>query len=109
VLGFAGSPEEVDWQREEAGKMGNWAAGTLAYEGQFWALRDQPRQVSVLPSRVAAELALRKPEAFVARAGNGVIFYHGGLDPEKVVVRAALDERVKEMFDPKRILPELAR
>ena len=108
VLGFAGSPEEVDWQRDEAAKLGNWTAGTLDYENKFWALPNQPRRLSVLPSRLTAELEFRKPEAFVARAGNGIIFYRGGLAPAESVAPDALNEQVKKIFDPKRILPELA-
>ncbi|HMC29000.1 MAG TPA: FAD-binding oxidoreductase [Verrucomicrobiae bacterium] len=108
VLGLAGTTEEVDWQLEEANKLGLADTGSLDYERAFWALSDTPHQASVLPSGLIAELQLRKPDAFVARAGNGIIFYRGGTPAEKASIPVALNRRLKQTFDPKNILPELA-
>ena len=45
--------------------------------------------------------------AFVARAGNGVIYHRGDLACEKGELPQKLMQRVKETFDPKRILPDI--
>ena len=43
-------------------------------------------------------------EAVVARAGNGVIYHPGAKPPE--IRSPGLEQRIKEMFDPKGVLPE---
>ncbi len=107
VLGLAGTSEEVDWQQKEANRLGVANPATLEYDRAFWAVNEAPHEASVLPSRLIEELQTCKPESFVARAGNGVIFYRGGAAAEKPAVPLALNRRLKETFDPKAILPEL--
>ncbi len=108
VLGLAGTSQEVAWQSEEAEKLGIATERTLGYERDFWTDSSLPFCVSVLPSRLAAELELCRPKTFVARAGNGIIFYRGGSAREKPGVPVTLNQRVKQIFDPARILPEFA-
>jgi len=107
VLGLAGTVEEVEWQKAEATKLEISTPASLDYDANFWSAATPPKQSSVLPSRLAEELVSRQPENFVARAGNGILFYRGGLEPPKPSVPATLTRRLKEIFDEKRILPDL--
>jgi FAD/FMN-containing dehydrogenase len=107
VLGIAGSEEEVEWQMALAKDREFSAVTTLDYQDQFWRATGKPKHVSVLPSRVAEELLLRTPESFVARAGDGIIYYRGGTEIPNASPGNALDRKVKETFDPRNILPEL--
>ena len=43
---------------------------------------------------------------FVARAGNGVIYYRGGKAPPKAELPLALMRRIKDTYDPKHTLPD---
>ena len=57
-------------------------------------------------ARAPAVVSLR-PNNFVARAGNGTIFYRGGSEPPMPSIPMSLIRRVKEIFDQKSILPDL--
>jgi len=108
VLGFAGTQEEVTWQLQEAARLGIAEAATLEYEVAFHNQETPPLQrASVLPSQVVATLEKLGAVPFVARAGNGVIYYRGGPTLAKPEPPRALLKRVKDAFDPNRILPEL--
>jgi FAD/FMN-containing dehydrogenase len=108
VLGFAGAREDVQWQMQQAGRIGAAEPATLAYEAEFHdSLLPAANRRSVLPSRVVETLAELGSASFVARAGNGVICYRGGPPPPKPDLPQALFERAKATFDPNRILPEL--
>jgi len=108
VLGFAGTQEEVGWQVERAAALGTSEPATLDYDSRFWsAATIAPRRISVLPSRLIETVRSLDNEPFVARAGNGVIYHRGKLAPEKAAVPLNLVRRVKETFDPNRILPDI--
>jgi len=108
VLGFAGTYEEVDWQLERAGGFGFMESATLDHERQFWTKNlPAPRRLSVLPSNLTEALHQMRPASFVARAGNGVIYYRGGSTPHPPAAPTKLQRRVKEIFDPNRIFPDL--
>jgi len=107
VLGIAGSEEEVEWQMALAKNRGFSPVTTLEYENQFWRATGKPKATSTLPSHLAEALLLIKPESFVARAGDGIIYYRGGTETRSVPPGNALDRRLKETFDPHDILPEL--
>jgi glycolate oxidase FAD binding subunit len=108
VLGFAGTREDVIWQLEEAAKLGIAEPATLGYTATFFGQDAPPLQcLSVLPSRLIATFQELGPVPFVARAGNGVIYYRGGPTPAKRLRSPSLAERVKAAFDPNRIFPEL--
>ena len=108
VLGLTGTAQEVDWQHQEAIRLGVANPATLEYHRAFWAVTEPSRKVSVLPSKLVEELQARKPAGFIAHAGNGVIYYRGGAAPERPAIPVALNRRLKETFDPKAILPEIA-
>jgi FAD/FMN-containing dehydrogenase len=107
TLGFAGPHEAVEWQLGRARALGFTEPATLEYEAQFHA-RDLPAPLhaSILPSRLIEFIDRLAPEAFVARAGNGVICYRGGQPAPKDDLPVKLIRRVKETFDPKNILPD---
>lgn len=112
VVGSAGTREDVDWSIAEAAKLGFTEPANLSYEQQFWSAgprtSSSAAQLSVLPSRLATALNDMKPEQFVARAGNGIIYYRGGGSPPAPGnLPTNLFARVKDTFDPKHVLPEL--
>jgi FAD/FMN-containing dehydrogenase len=117
VLGFAGTVEEVDWQLASAATLGFTQPASLDYDHRFRAANGCLSKESVLPSRMAEMISRLDGAGFVARLGNGII-YHDGPDPAtgsgSPLARgavgtgpvAALAQRLKDEFDPKRILPE---
>lgn len=109
VLGFAGAREDVDFQSGQAAELGARVPSGLDYEREFWrhGSPGKARRVSVLPSEIANTVRGLGGVPFVARAGNGVIWYRGGPDPVQTELPLALLRRVKDGFDPNRILPDL--
>jgi FAD/FMN-containing dehydrogenase len=117
VLGFAGTVEEVDWQLASAAGLELTQPASLDYDHEFRAANGRLCKESVLPSRMAETIARLDGARFVARFGNGIIYHDA---PAQVpasnstqAVRgeltgpvAALTLRLKDEFDPKRILPE---
>jgi FAD/FMN-containing dehydrogenase len=96
VLGCAGSREEVDWQLAKARMLGLMEPSNLEHEAAFWseATSDKPRRLSVLPSKITSALGKLGEVPFVARAGNGVIYYRGGPEPPQPDLPAALTQRI---------------
>ena len=108
VLGFAGTRAEVEWQTARAADLGVTQPTELGYEAAFWKPgRSSPHRISVLPSRAAELLQEMGEVEFVARAGNGVVYYRGGNPPARDEVPTALMRRIKETYDPKNIFREL--
>jgi FAD/FMN-containing dehydrogenase len=107
VLGFAGTRHEVDWQLGQARKLGFENETSLDYETQFWSDATPVNHLSVLPSRITDVIRDLGPRPFVARAGNGVIYFRGGAIPMKKNLPIDLMRRLKSTYDPKNILPEL--
>jgi FAD/FMN-containing dehydrogenase len=102
VVGFAGTREEVDWS---VGKTPGFGLSDLRYAESF---SDGTKRVSVLPSRLIETITEIAPTAFIARAGNGVVYYTGGKKLEqRLSAPQNLMRRVKDAFDPKHILPDL--
>jgi glycolate oxidase FAD binding subunit len=107
VLGFAGAREDVAWQLERAREIGFTAGGSLEDERKFWTLAEPVQRASVLPSRVDDALRNMAADSYVARAGNGVIYYRGGQPPTTRETPHELMRRIKDTYDPKHLLPEL--
>ena len=104
VIGFAGTKEEVDWQLGLAEKLGSTESSNLDYEREFWSREPAPWRCSVLPSRVMDTIKELDADSFVARAGNGVIYYRGG-KPPAMRTPDVLSRRLKHVFDPDNKLP----
>ncbi len=107
VLGFAGTREEVEWQLGRAGELGLKEACSLDYEAEFRTSGVAPHRWSVLPSRLAGAIRELDGAPFVARAGNGIIYYGGARVGGRETVPSALMTRLKDAFDPSHILPEM--
>ena len=108
VLGFSGTYEEVDWQLARAASLGFGESCTLDHERAFW--EEAPasvRRLSVLPSRLVDAIRELGGGPFVARAGNGVIYHRDVPASVRPDLPAKLSRRVKDIFDPNHILPEL--
>lgn len=107
ALGLAGSPAEVDWQAEQARKLGFARPTDLSYEVDFWSNSeaDSTHSASVLPSRMIQILKELAPAEFVARAGNGVFHYRGAPPLPSVTPPITLLKRMKDAYDPNGILP----
>jgi len=107
VLGFAGSREDVEWQRERAQTLGINEATTLSYNEVFWEPSEPPQTVSVLPSKVIDSIKSLDARSYVARAGNGVSYFRGGRSQSRPELALSLMRRIKETFDPKGVLPDM--
>ena len=100
VLGFAGTRGAVE--------LGFKEPASLDYEKDFRSGElPSPHRVSVLPSCLIETIRGLPNAPFVARAGNGVIYWRGEAIPPKNGRPIELTRRVKAAFDPKHILPEL--
>ncbi len=106
IIGFAGSREEVAWQMSEARHWVDMSASDLAHDAEFRtaarAGAAPVRKISVLPSKLADTIRQLDLHAlpFLARAGNGVIYYCGGPEPPPSEVPHHLMQRLKHEFDP---------
>lgn len=108
VLGLAGTRQEVDWQNETLVGIAPMVSSTLKHEQDFWQSAEPVQKLSVLPTKLAEAIKNARPEQFVARAGNGVIYCRGAMILPKAPPAAHLMRRIKQTFDPHHILPELA-
>lgn len=108
VAGFAGTREEVEWQLKHIAELGAREAGSLGHETQFWNAGAVTHRLSVLPAKLVEAIGGLPGGPFVARAGNGVIYYRGEQLTSADKLPVELMRRVKEAYDPNHILPEVA-
>jgi hypothetical protein len=108
VVGFSGSKAEVDWQLEEIPRLGISArpADGTEYWDTFWQGPAPVHRWSVLPSQTIDTLQKLGQFPFVAHAGNGIIYVRGGPAPPTSTRPQDLLRRLKETFDPQRVLPD---
>ena len=104
IAAFAGNREDVAAQMETARAIGFSAAESMDDAGNFWYGED-PRKISVLPSKTVQFLTEIGSEQFLVHLGNGVIYYRGGKPRTTERLPEVLMDRVKQAYDPKRILP----
>ena len=107
VLGFAGTPDDVRWQLSKAAGMGFAQPSSLDHEKRFFTEGTAFQKVSVLPSRALEVIRSLNNAPFIARAGNGVIYHRSQFRQPSDVRPTKLEDRLKNEFDPKHILPEL--
>lgn len=103
LLGFAGTREEVAWQRARAGDFQSPPAAPT-HEQNFWSGTTAVHTTSVLPSSLPAALSSIASAPFIARAANGII-HHQAPPPPRPPTTTRLAERLKSTFDPHHILP----
>ena len=102
VVGFAGPSADVRAQSSEVYGLGFVDETSLDYDATF--RHSIPGFSSVAPGQLISTLRELRDEPFVARAGNGVIYHPGAKSPE--IHSPRLEQRVKEIFDPKGVLPD---
>ena len=107
VLGLAGTRKEVEWQLAIARGLGFKSSANLDYERQFWSGSEPVNRLSVLPSGLMESITVLGLRPFIARAGNGVVYYRGERLSQKSDLPLTLSQRIKSAYDPKNILPEL--
>jgi glycolate oxidase FAD binding subunit len=107
VLGFAGTREEVEWQLAQVRELGFTQSASLDYEATFWNDPVPARRLSVLPSKLPEAVRGINGAAFVARAGNGIIYYRGPSAPRTDKLPLELMRRLKDAYDPNHIFPDL--
>jgi FAD/FMN-containing dehydrogenase len=107
-LQFEGAREDVEHQREVACEMGfvDMPDRAVLSASVFWG-EGTPHRTTVLPSDLVPLLRKIAPSSYVARAGNGIVYFHGGNPPPPIVASPALSQRIKKAYDPKGVLPEL--
>ena len=107
VVGLAGSREDVEWQRECAQGLDLQETTSFDYSEAFWQAGEPPQMISVLPSKVIDTIKSSELEAYVARAGNGVLYFRGGKPSPRPQLPVHLMHRIKETFDPNGVLLEM--
>ena len=100
VVGFAGPSADVEAQSGAANALGFADDASLDYDAGF--RQATLNFTSVAPGNLISTLQKLGDEAFVARAGNGVI-YHSSAKPV-ATPSPVLQKRVKEIFDSKGVL-----
>jgi hypothetical protein len=107
VLGFAGNREEVEWQVDLVRGLGFAEAASLDYENKFWSGPEPVNRLSVPPAKLFAAIGELNGRSFVARAGNGVVYYRGRAPALEDSLPIELMRRLKDTFDPGHVLPDL--
>jgi len=113
VAGFAGARADVESQVKAARKLGLQAETNLDYDAKFRPTAHLTE--SVAPADTIHCLRSMSDCNFVARAGNGIIYVHhhhpenfkGRIGVDLASGPPALQTRIKNIFDPKGILPTL--
>lgn len=104
VLGLAGTREEVEWQRSQAGSFQSPPAAP-DYAQAFWSAPAPVQTLSILPSKLAEAIALIAKAPFLAHSANGILHHRGTPLPGQNAIPQGLSRRLKDMFDPHNILP----
>jgi len=107
VLGFAGPREDVEWQREQARELGFTERAALDYDDAFRRTSEPFHAASVLPSKVIETIKSLDAQSYVARTGNGLLYFRGGRPHPRPELPLKLMRHIKETYDRKGILPEL--
>ncbi len=104
LVAFAGTREEVEWQRALAGGFQPLHVPPV-HGSAFWSASGVIRTDSVLPSKLPEALSALGTTPFIARAANGVIHHRGVPQPRSAASPSTLAQRLKDTFDPHHILP----
>jgi FAD/FMN-containing dehydrogenase len=105
VISLAGTTEDVDFQRPIARALGFTEETTFEYDSRFSG-KGSFQKISCLPSETICRIERSEAKEFVARAGNGVIYYRGENVPAPEPLPEKLLARVKAAYDPRNILPQ---
>jgi FAD/FMN-containing dehydrogenase len=105
-LGFDGPREDVAYQLTIAEELGMKSPGSDSSGKEFWQ-GEPPSRTSVLPSTLIPTIQRLKPDSYVARATQGILYYRGGLSVPPRVRQVELTKRIKDTYDPRGVLPAL--
>lgn len=105
VLGIAGAREDVDYQLGIVRAIAGFAESNTIHSDEFARAVRRPARISVRPSEITGALQKLDRRPFVARLGNGVVYYEGEVE-ERPLSNALLMKRVKHTYDPAGIFPE---
>jgi FAD/FMN-containing dehydrogenase len=111
IVGFAGALEDVQLQVNKARELGARPPYSFDYDTHFWSTfsADQLSHASLLPSKLTRFLHdLGHEVPFVARAGNGFVWYRGGRKIHPTGLPTVLFQKIKDAYDPQRILCDLS-
>jgi hypothetical protein len=108
VVGFAGPEEDVNYQIESVNRIGKWIPSSTEYEAEFWRDSTAIQKTSVLASETSFALEKFGGAPFLARLGNGVIYYQGRVIKRPPLPNPLLHQRLKNAYDPKNIFPDYA-
>ena len=109
VVSVAGPSADVTAQSDELMALGFEAGATLDYDAEYRSRTNTWK--SVAPGKLIGTLGQLPETDFVARAGNGLIYFEGessGVE-ERSAELVELELRLKQEFDPENKMPKLQR
>jgi len=109
VVSVAGPSADVTAQSDELMALGFEAGATLDYDAKYRSRTNTSK--SVAPGKLIGTLGQLSETDFVARAGNGLIYFEGESSgaEERSAELVELELRLKQEFDPENKMPKLQR
>jgi len=109
VVSVAGPSADVTAQSDELMALGFEGGATLDYDAEYRSRTNTWK--SVAPGKLIGTLGQLSETDFVARAGNGLIYFEGESSgaEERSAELVELELRLKQEFDPENKMPKLQR
>ena len=109
VVSVAGPSADVTAQSDELMALGFEGGATLDYDAEYRSRTNTWK--SVAPGKLIGTLGQLLETDFVARAGNGLIYFEGESSgaEERSAELVELELRLKQEFDPENKMPKLQR
>ena len=109
VVSVAGPSADVTAQSDELMALGFEGGATLDYDAEYRSRTNTWK--SVAPGKLIGTLGQLLETDFVARAGNGLIYFEGESSgaEERSAELMELELRLKQEFDPENKMPKLQR
>lgn len=109
VVSVAGPSADVTAQSDQLMALGFEAGATLDYDAKYRSRTNTSK--SVAPGKLIGTLGQLSETDFVARAGNGLIYFEGESSgaEERSAEFVELELRLKREFDPENKMPKLQR
>lgn len=109
VVSVAGPSADVTAQSDQLMALGFEAGATLDYDAKYRSRTNTSK--SVAPGKLIGTLGQLSETDFVARAGNGLIYFEGESSggEERSAELVELELRLKREFDPENKMPKLQR